>query len=346
MTVGLHVESFDPEHATEDDLRGYYEVMLARQETDRPDEPRLTYEDVLGRLKNPFVGFGPVAYWVARLHDEFVGLAIVYFLEDPSSHIGLTEVIVHPRARRQGVGAAMLQAILPQLRARGRTLVETWQITKGSDGEQFASALGFRTVHTVLNQALVIPETDSARWQHRSVDGYRVRQWTDAAPDDLVASFTTALMAMHDAQTGNLGYQKPQWSVERVRAREAELRRNNIGLRVVVAVHEDTGDVAGLTQLELHPHRPYWAFQRDTAVLAAHRGRGLGLCVKAHMVRWLLADRPDLDRIYTTTGASNEHMIRVNHQLGYRTVRTMIAVNRDLAAVEADLGTRRSTPAP
>ncbi|MFC0432250.1 GNAT family N-acetyltransferase [Kutzneria buriramensis] len=340
--MGVEVESFDPEHATDDDLRGYYQVMLARQETDRPDIPRLTYEDVLGRLKNPFVGFGPVAYWVARLNGELVGLAIVYFMEEESSHIGLTEVIVHPRVRRRSIGATMLQAILPELRARGRTFVETWQITEGSDGERFANALGFHTAHTVLSQALVISETDSALWQQSVPPGYRVQQWTDAAPDDLVASFAKAFTAMQDAPTGDLGFGEPVWNARRVRAHEAELRQNNVELRVVVAVHEDTGDIAGLTQLELHPHRPYWAFQRDTAVLPAHRGHGLGRCIKAYMIRWLLADRPDLDRINTTTGAANAHMIRVNHQLGYRTARTMIAVNRDLAELEADLGARCS----
>ena len=340
--VGLAVESFDPEHASEGDLHAYYEVMVARQETDRPDEPRLTYEDVLGRLKNPFIGFGPVAYWVARLHGELVGLAIVYFMEEESSHIGLTEVIVHPRVRRRGIGSTMLRALLPELRARGRSFVETWQITAGSDGERFANALGFHTAHTVLYQALVIPETDSALWQQSVPPGYRVQQWTDAAPDDLVESFANAFTAMQDAPTGDLGFGEPEWNTQRVRAHEAELRQNNVELRVVVAVHEGTGEVAGLTQLELHPHRPYWAFQRDTAVVPAHRGHGLGLCIKAHMVRWLLADRPDLDRIYTTTGAGNAHMIRVNHQLGYRTVRTMIAVNRDLAELEADLGVRCS----
>jgi GNAT superfamily N-acetyltransferase len=345
MTAGLEVESFDPENATEADLRGYYEVMLARQETDRPDEPRLSYEDVLGRLKNPFVGFGPVAYWVARLHDEVVGLAIVYFLEEENSHIALTEVIVHPRVRCRGIGGAVLRNILPELRSQGRTLVETWQITQGSDGERWANSLGFDTVHTVLNQLLILPEADSTLWRDEVPAGYRLHRWTEAAPDDLVASFAAARMAMHDAPEGDLAYEGPEWTVERVRAHEAELRNNNIGARVVIAVHEDTGEVAGLTAVELHPHRPSWVFQRDTAVLAAHRGHGLGQCVKAHMIRWLLADRPALERIYTTTGAGNTHMIRVNHQLGFRTVRTMIAVNRDLSELEAELATRCAAPA-
>ncbi|MBW4721340.1 GNAT family N-acetyltransferase [Saccharothrix obliqua] len=338
MTAGVEVGRFDPAHATEEDLRGYHEVMVARQEADRPDEPRLSYENVVGRLKNPFVGFGPVAHWVARSRGEVVGLAIVYFLEEESGHIGLTEVVVHPRVRRRGVGTAILKAVVPELRARGRSLVETWEITKGGEGERWAESLGFRTVHTVVLQALMIPEVDRNRWRVDVPAGYRLRRWVGAAPEDLVASFAAARNAMHDAPLGELGYQEPTWSVARVRAREEELRRNDIELRAVVAVHEGTGEVVGLTELEVHPHRPSRGYQRDTAVVPAHRGRGLGRCVKGHLTTWLLADRPGLDRIYTTTGAGNEHMIRVNHQLGYTTVRTMVAVNRDLAELEADLG--------
>lgn len=186
---------------------------------------------------------------------------------------------------------------------------------------------------------MVIPETDNSVWEDDVPAGYRLRRWVEAVPDDLVGSFAAVRNAVHDAPLGSLGDQEPEWTEQRARAREAELQQNDIELRVVVAVREDTGEVAGLTELELHPHRLFWGFQRDTAVSKPHRGHGPGRCVKAHLIRWLLTDRPDLDRIYTTTGAGTEHMIRVNHELGFTTVRTMIAVNRDLAELAADLGT-------
>jgi GNAT superfamily N-acetyltransferase len=97
--------------------------------------------------------------------------------------------------------------------------------------------------------------------------------------------------------------------------------------------HWRDGDVA------VHPRRPDWGYQRDTAVPAAHRGRGLGRCVKACMVRWLLAEHPALEWISTTTGADNAHMIRVNRAVGFTTLPAMLAVQQDLAAVEALLGT-------
>lgn len=346
MTAGLRVEEFDPVRATEADLHGYYRVMLARQETDRADEPALSFEDVVGRLRNPFVGFGAVAYWVARLDQDVVGLAVVYFLEEESSHIALVDLVVHPAVRRRGIGSTLLKTLLPELRARGRRLVEAWQVTKDSDGDRWASSLNCAVARTAVLQVLVIPETESALWRQGALDGYRLRRWAGAAPDELVSSFADARNAVNDAPLGDGSYQPPEWTVERVRAREAELRQNDVELRAVVAVHEETGQVVGLTELELHPHRPQAGFQRDTAVCSPHRGRGLGRHMKAHMIHWLLADRPDFDRILTTTNAENTHMIRVNHQLGFKTVRGMLVVNRDLAELEADLSARCSAMTP
>ncbi|GLZ28753.1 hypothetical protein Lesp02_09430 [Lentzea sp. NBRC 105346] len=44
-----------------------------------------------------------------------------------------------------------------------------------------------------------------------------------------------------------------------------------------------------------------------------------------------LADRPDVDRFQTATSAHNVPMRRVNEALGYRTVRTFVAVNQEVA---------------
>jgi mycothiol synthase len=55
------------------------------------------------------------------------------------------------------------------------------------------------------------------------------------------------------------------------------------------------------------------------------------------MALWLTADRPDLDRIVTTTAASNEHMIRVNGQIGYVPSRTMLVMNTGVSALLARL---------
>jgi GNAT superfamily N-acetyltransferase len=107
--------------------------------------------------------------------------------------------------------------------------------------------------------------------------------------------------------------------VRRVRNYEAKIRDRGCELRTVVAVHESSGAIAGLTEMQFVPGRGELGIQLDTAVLPEYRGRGLGLFVKADMKRWLLADRPEVQTVATQTDAGNIHMIRVNHQLGYVT---------------------------
>ncbi|WP_018685463.1 GNAT family N-acetyltransferase [Actinokineospora enzanensis] len=335
----LVVSRFEPAAAADAVLRGYYEVMRASQARDRVDEPRLTYENCVGRLRTPFAGLGPVAHWIATAEGEIVGLATVYLMEGPQNgQLAVTDIQVHPRHRRKGVGTEVLRTLLPWLRENGRTVVEYWQVTKNGDGEHWARGLGMRTTYHNRLQALSLAEHDPKRWRPDTPRGYRLVQWDDAAPDELLESYVRVHRAMRDAPHEGMAYQAPEWTVEGIRAREAEFRESGVRQRVVVAVHERTGEVAGFTELEQHPHRPRWGYQRDTGVLSAHRGHGLGYVVKSRMLTWLLADVPDLELVFTGSNAGNTHMLRVNAELGYTVTREMIAVNQDIDALAVALG--------
>jgi mycothiol synthase len=73
-------------------------------------------------------------------------------------------------------------------------------------------------------------------------------------------------------------------------------------------------------------------------VLAAHRGHGLGLAVKTRMLRWLTAERPDLERIYTSSAASNAHMLRVNRALGFTIHRGVLVFEQSVDTLAATVG--------
>jgi GNAT superfamily N-acetyltransferase len=126
---------------------------------------------------------------------------------------------------------------------------------------------------------------------------------------------------MGDAPDGGLGYLSAPNSPEHVRAVERHSREAGRERRVVAAVHERSGAVAGLTVLEITLLAPELAYQDDTVVLPEHRGHGLGLWVKAEMLRWLAADGAAVRRIRTTTDPTNDHMLRINERLGFRRVR-------------------------
>ncbi|MFD6072307.1 GNAT family N-acetyltransferase [Amycolatopsis lurida] len=340
MTNDLIVERFDTSVATESDFAAYHAVLAASQAVDRPGEPPLPLGELVARMRRPLPGMGAVAYWVARFDDEVVAFAEVNFLDEENSDIGLTDVRVHPAHRRRGIGVVILRALLPELKLQGLGVVEGWEVAEGTAGQAWAEALGFRPVRTIARQVLVVAEADRALWEVDVPDGYRLSQWVGSAPAGVVDSYAVARGAIHDAPLGESEYRWPEWTASRVRAYEAELQSQGLVQRVAAAIHETSGAVAGFTELCVHPRRPDWGYQRDTAVLASHRGNDLGRCLKAHMTRWVLADCPELDRISTTTGAENVHMIRVNRAVGYTTLPSLIAVQQELSSVEAMLGRR------
>jgi GNAT superfamily N-acetyltransferase len=97
-----------------------------------------------------------------------------------------------------------------------------------------------------------------------------------------------------------------------------ECRALNREQLVLAAVHDADGAVAGFTEVELWDWTPARSEQADTAVVAAHRGRGLGLWLKAAMLRQLRDERPDVTGLLTGNAAGNSPMLRINERLGYR----------------------------
>ncbi|EWM13748.1 acetyltransferase, GNAT family [Kutzneria sp. 744] len=333
----MSIGKFTIDEARNSDLVDYHELIVASWAVDQPDEPAISYEAAVGRLSTPWPGLGWPIRWSAHVHDHLVGVATAYFPEDENKHLGLLEIFVHPGHRRQGIGTALLRNVIPALQERERTSAEGWGVTQGGAGDSWASSLGFRVAHSVAFQTLDLRAGDKRLWSIEVPDGYVLRLWADAAPDDLVESYSVARAAIHDSPLGDAGYRFAQWSVDRVREAEAERRKSKVEQMVVVAVHKESGTVAALTELALHPHRRDVAFQGETAVIEAHRGLGLGRCIKGRMIRWLRSDRPEFERILTTTASENAGMINVNRQVGFIIARTTLVVNCGIGELEAML---------
>lgn len=65
-------------------------------------------------------------------------------------------------------------------------------------------------------------------------------------------------------------------------------------------------------------------------MLPAHRGKGLGRLIKARMLHELTG----VERIFTRTSSENEHMLRVNHSLGYQDLYIYKAVQAKTADLQ------------
>ncbi|MEV0457062.1 GNAT family N-acetyltransferase [Catellatospora methionotrophica] len=314
----MTVTPFDPRLGLREQLACWHEVASAAGRHDDPGHGPLPAAAYAAALLAPRPD-GTVLRWLGCADGEVVGLGELFLSGRENLGWGFAEVTVHPRHRRAGHGTALLAAMRTAAADAGRDTLVLSAI-QGSPGPDWAAAVGARKAQELWESEADLGALDPASLGDRPAPGYRLVCWSDEVPDELLVSYAAAVDAMADSPDGGLGYESAPNSPELVRARERCARAAGVQRRVVAAVHEASGAVAGLTVLEIALLAPELAHQDDTVVVPAHRGNGLGLWVKAEMVRRLAADGGVVHRVRTTTDPSNGHMLAINERLGFRRV--------------------------
>ena len=132
------------------------------------------------------------------------------------------------------------------------------------------------------------------------------------------ATSLEATAAINDAPRDGLEIEDEVFSPERNRAFEDAMLASDYRVYRVLARHERSGEIAGVTARLVDGETSTHADQLDTSVVGAHRGHRLGLLLKADMLRWLAESEPRLATVDTFNAESNDHMVAVNERLGYR----------------------------
>lgn len=258
-----------------------------------------------------------------------------------NTHLTMLDVGVAPAARGRGVGSSLVEHAKRRTEQLGRrsSVVEVNQPLSAGDEHpyaRFAGRHGFTRRLVELHQMLELPVSEGhlhdlaseAAGHHRV---YRLVSWGDRCPDTHIEQFCALLSAMgSEAPQGELDMEPEHWDEARLRdVEERRLAQARSGL-TTVAVSRD-GSLAGYTQLAVPHHDPPNVFQWDTLVLPQHRGHRLGLALKiANLVR-VQADHPDRRVIHTWNAQSNEPMIAVNANLGFRAVERLEEWQADLS---------------
>jgi RimJ/RimL family protein N-acetyltransferase len=232
--------------------------------------------------------------------------------------------VVHPSLRRRGLGTELITHARRRAVALGRTFIDT-QTIRGSAGEAFARRLGAESGILDARRILDVSTVPAGRFTELReaaaghAAGYSLTSWSGATPEDRLAQVAGVINAMNDAPREEGWFEDDIWDAERVRTRgDSRVRLAGHRGYAVAAVHDETGEMAALTQVFVDPAEPAWGHQGLTAVTRPHRGHRLGLLTKAAMMERLAAAEPRLERVTTTNASVNSHMISVNEELGYR----------------------------
>lgn len=312
-------------------------TMSWRESLRDPDEPATDPQEILDGLHVERDEIDVTAL-LARVGDRPVGYGVVDIRTGMGNeHMAwTTELIVVPDERRRGIGRALLTELESVSRAADRSLLLGAYPDGNDDGAAFAAALGAKLGQRERQNRVRVADLDRTmleQWVAEAADGaagYSLVTFDDRCPDELVDDFLGLIATMNDApKSDSLG--DFTYTVEHKRAAEAEHARSGITSWYVLARHDDTGELAGYTEMSFMPYRPWFVEQGDTAVARAHRGHGIGRWIKAANALRVLDERPDATVIETWNDGSNRWMLAINDAMGFRPVTTWVETELQLS---------------
>jgi GNAT superfamily N-acetyltransferase len=316
-----------------EDFRAWHQVQAAALAHDRPGEPLPSLAAVEARLTTAGSGSRQVLWLVRGSGEEPVATSTLRLFTDPGrSHFAEVDMTVHPAHRRMGAGSRLLATVTEAAAAQGcRSLVT--EVLAATPGEGFLATRDFKPVLRLTWLRLSLEELPDRIGKLPDVPhpGYRLTAWEGVVPDALAETFTAARQGMADMPVGGMDFGEVRWDVDRVREAAEVIARRGERLLTFAALSEADGSVAGYTELVLpaggasETGDSGRAQQYDTAVLPAHRGHGLGLWLKAAMLRQIQAAHPEITEITTDNADDNRHMLAVNTALGFRPLRRTVA---------------------
>ena len=328
MAAWPDVEIVEVDPHDEVAFAAWFAVGEADGQLQRPGEPDwLLHEQQRISLGDEY---SAVVLLAAVEDGAVVGAARLDLPQKDNLHLCETVLVVHPDARRRGVGRALDDEVVRRVRALDRSTVLTmcdeppgWE--GRSPGRLGATALGYAVVQQEVRRDIDLqldPER-VARLEREiapHVADYDVRLWWDGCPDDLLEDCAALNQAMStDVPKDEMDWREEVWDGARLRRNEAKVAAMDRTHVAAGAVHRPSGRMVAFTTMGLPRTVPQRAYQWETLVLREHRGHRLGMLVKLTALQELAAKQPEARYISTWNAQENGPMIAVNDALGART---------------------------
>lgn len=277
----------------------------------------------------------------ARCGGRVVGRAMFLHLADDPD-VAWADAQVLPAFRRRGVGGALIDTMEQLAREAGRRRLIVYAPSADGPGPRispptgagslpadnaevrFLAGRGYSLEQVERCSRLALPLPDATvgglldRAGRAAGPDYRVVLWSGPTPPHRQAEVADLYTVM-SIEEPSAGLDEPPdvWTVERLVAAEQEDTDGSRTRLVAAAEHLPSGRLVAFTVLStpLELTRP--VAQEDTLVIPGHRGRRLGMLVKAANIQQLQLLRPGHPAIITYNAEENRHMLDVNEAVGF-----------------------------
>ncbi len=323
-TAGYTITQHDPLQDTDHEIAERVAFGNLMTQEVLPDDPPSTVEQAIAATRSAPERIRRISFRVRDAEGQLVGSAGTNIdPEDDNPDVLFAGVNLLPTHRRQGLGTRLLAELVRFAFAENKTRLIAHTV-EGRPGPEFAEAVGATTKQANHMNHLPLVEVDRPmleRWVSEAADRaaeYELIGWDGAVPDEHMAKWLDLVLVMNTAPLDDL--QLNDFTVTEQQIRDSEKVMTAIGYEnwVLVAQHRATGDWAGFHDVTHNPNEPQFAYVGATGVRPEHRGHALGKWLKAAMTLRVLDEKPDVTNIRTGNADSNDAMLGINKEMGYR----------------------------
>ncbi len=327
------MREWDPRSASAAEIQSLVETVNAAMAADLPDDPPWLDVQVRDYLAETMPGERRITWVVEddRL-PEGAGTIFAHVNILLLGDIGVLEILVRPDLRRRGLGRQLVAVAARRAYLEGFTSIGVEAIG-GTPAIPFYESLGFEREYVETRSVLNLESVD---WLTLGAmaggisSGYRIEYHPGGPPEPLLEAYAkTKSEAQNDDDDLDLAPRSSD--PQRLRESLDTLHRRGLKPYIVLAIHEASGTVAGLTEVVVPAQHPERADQYDTIVVREHRGYGIDRAIKARMLFELRSAEPGLRQVQTWNAHNNESMLKVNAELGYQSDRDWFEYIADVA---------------
>ena len=227
---------------------------------------------------------------------------------------------VLPKARRQGVGTALYEAISDWIRGHGLDVLEAVASDEDPESLAFAERRGFREDRREKGVSLKLTGIEPPAVE--LPDGIEIVTWAER-PELAPGIYEVALEASPDVPGSEDEIMEPfeDWLVNDMQGSGDKPEAT------FLAVEDD--EVVGYAKFSLTDAQPKTAHHDLTGVKRAWRGRGIARALKATQIRW--AKENGYEELQTRNDERNAPIRHLNREFGYRPATGRIYLRGPLA---------------
>lgn len=221
---------------------------------------------------------------------------------------GMAELVVHPQARRRGIGSKLARAALARTGAGNRF----WAHGTLEPARATAAALGLTPVRELMQMRRSLRNLPD---MVPTVPGVEIRTYAGPSDDAELLRVNNAAFAYHPEQGG--------WTEVELAERRDEPWFDPAGLFLAVGDpgSDQAGTLLGFHWTKVHLDRPGLGEVYVVGVDPSAQGRGLGQALTAVGIEWLgrrLADAAD-PTVMLYVESDNVAAVRTYQRLGFTT---------------------------